>query len=60
VADDGEFDAIFDRVTAAGITYYADPGDRVAGELNDRGGGRGFYFDDPDGHNMEVFTKVPL
>ena len=60
VADDDEFDAIFERVTAAGITYYADPGHRVANVVNDRGGGRGFYFDDPDGHNMEVFTKVPL
>jgi hypothetical protein len=28
--------------------------------VNDRNGGRGFYFEDPDGHNMEVFTKVPI
>jgi catechol 2,3-dioxygenase-like lactoylglutathione lyase family enzyme len=60
VADDGEFDAIFGRVTAAGITFYADPNHQVPGVVNDRGGGRGFYFEDPDGHNMEVFTKVPL
>ena len=55
VADD-DFDGIFGRVTAAGITYYADPGHRRAGEVNRRNGGRGFYFADPDGHNMEVFT----
>jgi catechol 2,3-dioxygenase-like lactoylglutathione lyase family enzyme len=60
VADDAEFDAIFERVTAAGITYYADPNHRFPGVVNDRNGGRGFYFEDPDGHNMEVFTKVPM
>ena len=57
---DDEFDAIFERVNAAGITYYADPSHRVSGEVNRRNGGRGFYFADPDGHNMEVFTAVPL
>jgi catechol 2,3-dioxygenase-like lactoylglutathione lyase family enzyme len=57
---DDEFDAIFARVTGAGITYYADPSHRHPGEINHRNGGRGFYFADPDGHNMEVFTKVPL
>jgi len=55
-----EFDAIFERVTEARITYYADPSHHSAGEVNRRGGGRGFYFSDPDGHNMEVFTAVPM
>jgi catechol 2,3-dioxygenase-like lactoylglutathione lyase family enzyme len=53
---DDEFDAIFDRVTAAGITYYADPFHGHPGELRRRDGGRGFYFADPDGHNLEVFS----
>jgi catechol 2,3-dioxygenase-like lactoylglutathione lyase family enzyme len=57
---DGDFDAIFGRVAAAGITYYADPSHQYPGEVNRRNGGRGFYFADPDGHNMEVFTVVPL
>jgi catechol 2,3-dioxygenase-like lactoylglutathione lyase family enzyme len=57
---DEDFDAIFERVTAAQITYFADPSHRHAGEVNRRNGGRGFYFSDPDGHNMEVFTVVPL
>lgn len=60
LVSDDEFDAIFERVQAAGVTYFADPGHRIAGEINQRAGGRGFYFDDPDGHNMEVFTKPPL
>jgi catechol 2,3-dioxygenase-like lactoylglutathione lyase family enzyme len=57
--NDEEFDAIFERVTAAGITFYADPGRRRSGEVNRRNGGRGFSFADPDGHNMEVFTSGP-
>ena len=57
---DEEFDAIFARVQSNGLTYYADPNHRQANEINHRAGGRGFYFSDPDGHNMEVFTKPPL
>lgn len=56
---DDEFDPIFQRVQDAGVTFFADPGHRQAGEINHRSGGRGFYFADPDGHNMEVFTVVP-
>lgn len=57
---DDEFEGIFDRIKTAGITYYADPGHRRPGEVNTRNGGRGLYFADPDGHNMEVFTKDPV
>ena len=57
---DDEFDAIFERVMTAGLTYYADPSHQHAGVVNRRNGGRGFYFADPDGHNMEVFTVVPM
>jgi len=60
LVEEHEFDPIFDRVVAAGVTYYADPNYVDAGKINHRSGGRGFYFADPDGHNMEVFTKVPL
>lgn len=27
-------------------------------EINQRFGGRGVYFADPDGHNMELLTKA--
>ncbi len=60
LVSDDEFDAIFERVTGAGVIHYADPSHSKPGEINHRNGGRGFYFADPDGHNMEVFTKVPL
>ncbi len=60
LVDDEEFDAIFERIVNAGITYFADGRHCVPGVVNARNGGRGFYFSDPDGHNMEVFTVVPM
>ncbi|HEX6194810.1 MAG TPA: VOC family protein [Jiangellaceae bacterium] len=52
-----EFDLIFDRIKRAGLDYWADPAHRRAGEINTNDGGRGLYFDDPDGHNMEIITR---
>jgi catechol 2,3-dioxygenase-like lactoylglutathione lyase family enzyme len=52
---EGEFDAIFARVTERGLRYWADPAHTQEGVIN--GHGRGFYFDDPSGHNMEVLTR---
>jgi hypothetical protein len=51
-----EFDAIRDRLVAAGITYYADPFRTKPGRVNDWGGGRGLFFADPADHNLEVLT----
>jgi extradiol dioxygenase family protein len=45
--DDETFDAVFERVQAQALDYWADPQLRRAGELNDNNGGRGFYFFDP-------------
>ena len=50
-----EFDAIFARVTDRGITYWADPGHQQEMRINNHG--RGFYFEDPSGHNLEVLTR---
>jgi catechol 2,3-dioxygenase-like lactoylglutathione lyase family enzyme len=52
-----DFDAIFGRIQQAGIAYYADPGHSQAGRINHRDGGRGAYFADPDGHNLEIITR---
>lgn len=57
LVDDASFDAILERVQAEAVTFYADPGHTRAGEINHRHGGRGFYFADPDGHNLEVLTR---
>lgn len=53
---EGEFDAIFGRLRERGIAYWADPSHREAGVINHRDGGRGLYWSDPDGHNLEIIT----
>jgi hypothetical protein len=50
-----EFDAIFARVIERGVRYWADPGHHEEGVINDNG--RGFYFEYPSAHNMEVLTR---
>ena len=57
VSDD-EFDAIFQRVQEASIPWGSDPGSTANGKLNSRKGGRGVYFHDPDGHLLELLTRV--
>lgn len=54
---DEEFDTMIGRLKAAGVTYYADPNHTEPGRINRLFGGRGAYFDDPDGHNMEIMTR---
>jgi catechol 2,3-dioxygenase-like lactoylglutathione lyase family enzyme len=51
-----EFDAIFARVKAEGIGYGSGPRSRTDGAINHRNGGRGVYFDDPNGHVLEILT----
>lgn len=53
---DTEFDEIFGRITARRLEYWADPFHREPGEINHHDGGRGVYFEDPDGHNLEIIT----
>jgi catechol 2,3-dioxygenase-like lactoylglutathione lyase family enzyme len=55
---DTEFDAAMARIHAAGVTYWADPFHREPGEINHMNGGRGVYFEDPDGHNLELLTRA--
>jgi catechol 2,3-dioxygenase-like lactoylglutathione lyase family enzyme len=52
-----EFDAAFDRIRDQGLQYWADPGRRQPGSINRRDGGRGVYFEDPDGHFLEILTR---
>jgi catechol 2,3-dioxygenase-like lactoylglutathione lyase family enzyme len=56
---DPEFDAILKRVQEAGITFGSDPWDLENRELNSWNGGRGVYFRDPNGHILELLTRVP-
>lgn len=55
---EAEFDEIFGRIRAEGITYWADPGRSRQGEINRHDGGRGVYFEDLDGHLLEIITRA--
>jgi catechol 2,3-dioxygenase-like lactoylglutathione lyase family enzyme len=52
-----EFDAVFDRIQKKELTYWADPARSKPGEISRHWGGRGMYFEDPDGHLLEVITR---
>lgn len=57
LVDDAEFDAGFAKVKAQGLAYYAHPDKSGPGEINRYWGGRGVYFEDPNGHLLELITK---
>jgi catechol 2,3-dioxygenase-like lactoylglutathione lyase family enzyme len=51
-----EFDAGFGRIRSRGLRYWADPHHETPDEINHNDGGRGVYFEDPNGHNLELLT----
>ena len=57
LVDEAEFDEIFGRIEERGLTYWADPSRREAGKINHWDDGRGVYFDDPNGHLLEIITR---
>jgi catechol 2,3-dioxygenase-like lactoylglutathione lyase family enzyme len=52
-----EFDQIFGRIQARGLPYWADPAHKQPGSINHRDGGRGVYWNDPNGHYLEIITR---
>jgi hypothetical protein len=54
---ESEFDGIFERIRARGLQYWADPMHRRASEINHNDGGRGLYWNDPNGHYLEIITR---
>jgi len=52
-----DFDRVFARIRERGIGYWADPGQEQPGRINRNDGGRGVYFEDSDGHLLEVITR---
>lgn len=52
-----EFDEIFGRIRLRGLMYWADPQRSQPGQINHHDGGRGVYFEDPDGHFLEIITR---
>ena len=53
---DDEFARVAARLRDRGLATWADPGHRTPGE-NGNDGGRGLYFDSPEGHNLEILTR---
>jgi catechol 2,3-dioxygenase-like lactoylglutathione lyase family enzyme len=49
-----EFDAALSRIKSAGLAFYADFNRDGRGQINHLYGGRGCYFEDPDGHLMDL------
>ena len=52
-----DFDVIYGRIRDRGLQHWADPFKSRPGEINRNDGGRGVYFDDPDGHLLEFITR---
>lgn len=52
-----EFDYIFARICGRGLPYWADPMHRQPNAINRHDGGRGIFFDDPNGQRMEIITR---
>lgn len=55
--EESEFDATFLRIRNEGLSYWADPAKTRPSEINRNDGGRGVYFEDLDGHFLEVITR---
>ena len=57
LVSEAEFEDIFGRIRARGLAYWADPMRKQPGEINRWDDGRGVYFDDPNGHLLEILTR---
>jgi catechol 2,3-dioxygenase-like lactoylglutathione lyase family enzyme len=54
---EADFDSGLARIRADGLEHWADPARTLPGEINTHYGGRGVYFEDPDGHLLELITR---
>ncbi|MFD5825005.1 VOC family protein [Lentzea sp. NPDC060358] len=52
-----EFDEIFGRIKAQDLAHWADPHKSLPQQINTHDGGRGVYWNDPDGHALEIITR---
>ena len=57
LVSEAEFDEIFGRIRERRLSYWADPFRREPNSINTFDDGRGVYFDDPNGHLLEVITR---
>lgn len=56
LVEESDFDDIFKRISGRKLPYWADPGQTQQGQINRHDGGRGLYFEDPNGHLLEIIT----
>jgi catechol 2,3-dioxygenase-like lactoylglutathione lyase family enzyme len=54
---EAEFDEIFERIRKRSLPYWADPARHESDQINTWDGGRGVYFQDPNGHLLEIITR---
>lgn len=52
-----EFDGVFGRIRERGLPWWADPAHRRPQEIDRSDGGRGLYWDEPDGRQLEILTR---
>jgi catechol 2,3-dioxygenase-like lactoylglutathione lyase family enzyme len=57
LVSEAEFDEIFGRIKTRGMSYWADPSQRKQNEINRWDDGRGVYFEDLDGHLLEILIR---
>jgi catechol 2,3-dioxygenase-like lactoylglutathione lyase family enzyme len=57
LVEEAEFDEIFARIAQRGMPYWADPSQRQRDAINHWDDGRGLYFEDPNGHLLEIITR---
>lgn len=57
LVSEAEFDQVFARIRERDLEFWADPRRRRRGEINTWDDGRGCYFDDPNGHLLEIITR---
>jgi len=55
---DRELDDIIERLDGERVPYGSEPDQIGNGRLNSRGGGRGLFFRDPNGHTFELTTTA--
>ena len=57
LVSEAEFDEIFGRIVERGLQYWPEPDRSRPGQINHHDGGRGVYWEGPDGHFLEIITR---
>ena len=56
LVSEDEFDGALARLRERAAKIWADPAQQQPGRINHYFGGRGVYFEDPNGHLLEIIT----